>query len=193
MCQVFNKKQQLPQDVQSPSSLSAKKRRCLKVNVLPSTKLNHSMIVLLQSLTLQKLLCDHIHVTGFDVLTQVCRVTQDQRIEMSVLDQIGRKDFLNWMQVVKHSLLGMHGYTLSYKWLCIFPYFSQWNAHVLRCFAKLLVDVGTPIPMRQFWRFARRFQVTVRECESSRGSGDHGVIFSGWYPSIKGMKDQSTW
>lgn len=95
MCQVFNKKQQLPQDVQSPSSLSAKKRRCLKVNVLPSTKLNHSMIVLLQSLTLQKLLCDHIHVTGFDVLTQVCRVTQDQRIEMSVLDQIGRKDFLN--------------------------------------------------------------------------------------------------
>lgn len=150
------------------------------VNLLPSTKLKHSMIVFLQSLTLQKLPCDHIHVTGFDDLTQVCRVTQDQRIEMSVLDQIGRKDFPNWMQVVKHSLLGMHGYTLRYKLfmlLCIFPYFSQRNAYVLPFFAKLLVDVGTPIPMRKFWRFARRFQ--VRECESSRGSGDHGVFFLG--------------
>ena len=35
--------------------------------------------------------------------------------------------------------------------------------------ANLLVDVGTPIPMR----------MKVSECESSRGSGDHGVIFLG--------------
>ena len=164
------------------------------VNLLPSTKLKHSMIVFLQSLTLQKLPCDHIHVTGFDDLTQVCRVTQDQRIEMSVLDQIGRKDFPNWMQVVKHSLLGMHGYTLRYKLLCCCAYF-----HIF------------PNGMHMFCHFSQSCWLmlvhlflweNLKICETFPGQGvwiiqrvwgSWRIFFGGWYPSIKGMKDQSTW
>ena len=192
--QVFNKKHQLPRDVQSPSSLSAKKRWCLKVNVLPSTKLKHSIIVLLHTLA--------ISYPSKTAIWSSCHwfwrfdpgLSSDPR--SADWDERFGPDWSQGLPELNASCETLFarndGYTVTYKLLCIFPYFSQRNAYCFTMFRKV---VGW------CW-YTYSYEKFLKICEAFPGQGMWIIqrvwgswrdFFLGWYPSIKGMKDQSTW